>query len=175
METFTIWLIWWALALIVCLSIWTINWNRFRKKIKELKEENKEENKEDRKSLRALYEQELKILEKEKDKPIIKLADKDQAHEKQIEEITRNANLVRDTFETEIGILEESISELRSKLHYEQVSRRNNEIAKQKWKKKFETLQITVQTHWFWKELITKYQKRWKEITLAYNKAKKWI
>ena len=153
METYLHVLIWWTLALIVCYILWTINWNKLRKKIKE----NKEENKEDRKSLRALYEQELKILEKEKDKLIIKLADKDQAHEKQIEDLYKQ------------------IDELKIRLHGEQVSRRNNEIAKQKWKKKFETLQITVQTHWFWKELITKYQKRWKEITLAYNKAKKWI
>jgi len=152
METYLHVLIWWTLALIVCYILWTINWNKLRKKIKE----NKEENKEDRKSLRALYEQELKILEKEKDKLIIKLADKDQAHEKQIEDLYKQ------------------IDELKIRLHGEQVSRRNNEIAKQKWKKKFETLQVTVQTHWFWKELITKYQKRWKEITLAYNKAKKW-
>lgn len=94
--------------------------------------------------------------------------------QKVYEEINKNMDLTKLTFENEIATLEEHIMILKSRLHSEQVDSNNKEYARDKWRKKFETMQNVVNSHWFWKELIKKYDKAWKVIILAYNKAQKW-
>ena len=177
METFVAWLIWWSLALIICIIIWTANVNRLRNEKTKLEIDLIE------KCRNKINKKDLYINKLEKDKE--NLNNKILSLETTIEncktkeketakELKKNVEVMKQAFENEIDAQQNTLDDLRVRLHKEQIDSNNKEYSRDTWRKKFETLETVVEWQGFWKEILKKYRKNWKKITLAHNKAKKW-